>query len=78
MQSATFRDWLAGHGCRLRQQGHGRGQGSHGVVVIEREGRTAELPLVGSHERLDPALVRDICERLGLDWNELPGPKDRA
>lgn len=74
MQSATFRDWLTERGCRFQQheRGHGRG---HAVVTVEREGRIAELPLVGSHERLDAVLVRDVCERLGLDWNELPGSK---
>jgi hypothetical protein len=77
MQSTTFREWLAERGCHFHQHERGHGHG-HVVVSVEREGRTAELPLVGSHERLDPALVRDVCDRLGLDWNELPGPMGRA
>lgn len=68
MQASTFRDWLA-------ERGHSLG---HAVVTVEREGRTAELPLVGSHERLDPGVIREVCERLGLDWNALPGPRGRA
>ena len=77
MQSTTFRDWLAERGCRMHtlERGHGVG---HPTVAVEREGRRAELPPAGPHERLDPDLVRDICERLGLDWNELPGPKGRV
>ena len=47
-------------------------------MVSQARGRTAELPSIGSHESLDADLVRDICERLGLDWNELPGPMGRA
>jgi hypothetical protein len=72
-----FRAWLAARGCRFHQheRGHGR---DHAVVTVEREGLSAELPLVGSHEPLDADLVREVCERLGLDWNELPGPQGRA
>jgi hypothetical protein len=77
MQSSTFRDWLAEHGCRFHKHERGHGLG-HATVAVERQGRTAELPLVGSHERLDPDLVRDVCDRLDLDWNELPGPQGRA
>lgn len=77
MQGSTFRDGLAARGCRfeLHERGHGRGQA---IVTVEREGRATELPMVGSHQRLDPAVVRDVGERLGLDWNELPGPKGLA
>ncbi len=76
MQSATFREWLAARGCRFQKYQHE--PKGHAVVTVEREGRTAELPSIGSHESLDADLLRDICERLGLDWNELPGPMGRA
>ena len=29
-------------------------------------------------KHLDPDLVHQICEKLNLDWSELPGPKGRA
>jgi len=72
MENATFRKWLAEHGCRFDTQGEKRGDG-HGTVIIHREGRTAELPLVGSQQDLDPREVRRVCEKLGLRWSELPG-----
>jgi len=74
MENATFRKWLAEHGCRFDTQGEKRGD-SHGTVIIHREGRTAELPLVGSRQDLDPREVRRVCEELGLRWSELPGAK---
>ncbi|MBW8269280.1 hypothetical protein [Caldovatus aquaticus] len=77
MQSATFRKWLAERGCYFRRHERGHGQG-HPTVTVVRDGRTAELPLVGSHDRLDPELVREVCERLGLDWSELPGEASRV
>ena len=36
------------------------------------------LPEVGTHKALDPRAVRQIVDDLGLDWNELPGPKSRT
>jgi hypothetical protein len=69
MEIATFRKWLAEHGCRFDTQSEKRGSG-HGTVTIHREGRTAELPLVGSRQDLDPRDVRRVCEELRL---ELPG-----
>jgi hypothetical protein len=77
MEYATFRDWLTKHGCRFDTQHEERG-GGHGTVTIHREGRTAELVLVGSRHELDPRLVRQICEALDLKWSDLPGPKGRA
>lgn len=71
MENATFRKWLAEHGCRLDAQREKRGEG-HGTMVIHREGRTAELTLVGSRQDLDPSDVRRVCEELGLPWSELP------
>jgi hypothetical protein len=77
MEYATFREWLGKHGCRFDTQHEERGDG-HGTVTIQREGRTAELPLVGSLHELDPQSVRRVCEALGLKWSDLPGPKSRA
>jgi hypothetical protein len=47
-------------------------------MTIHREGRTAELPLVGSRHELDPDRVRQVCEALDLNWSDLPGPSGRA
>ena len=77
MEYATFRKWLAEHGCRFDTQSEKRGEG-HGTVTIHRAGRTAELPLVGASHNLDPRSVRQVCEALGLDWSKLPGPEGRA
>ena len=77
MENATFRKWLAEHGCSFDTQQEGRGEGL-GTVTIHRAGRTAELPLVGTNHKLDPRSVRQVCEALGLDWSNLPGPKDRV
>ena len=48
------------------------------MVIVHYEGRRAEVPLGGSRHALDPRVVRRVCEELGLDWSELPGPKGRA
>ena len=77
MEYATFRKWLAEHGCRFDTQPERRGAG-HGTLVIHRAGRTAELPLVGESHNLDPRSVRQVCEALGLDWSKLPGPDGRV
>ena len=44
----------------------------HGTVTIHREGRTAELLLVGARHKLEPRSVRRVCEALGLKWSDLP------
>jgi hypothetical protein len=66
MVYATFRKWLAEHGCRFDTQSEKRGEG-HGTVTIHRAGRTTELPLVGASRNLDPRSVRQVCEALGLE-----------
>jgi hypothetical protein len=48
------------------------------MVTVHREERAAQAPLGGSRKRIDPRMARRICERLGLDWRELPGPKNRV
>jgi len=40
--------------------------------------RKAVLPEVGTKKRLDPRIVRQIVDDLGLDSNELPGPTSRV
>jgi hypothetical protein len=77
MENATFRKWLAEHGCRFDTQSEERGEG-HGTLTIHRLGRTAELQLVGADHKLDPRSVRQVCEALGLDWSKLPGPMSRV
>jgi hypothetical protein len=76
MENATFRKWLTEQGCRFDTQPEERGEG-HGTVKIHREGRTAELPLVGPRHQLDLRSVRQVCDALGLKWSDLPGPKSR-
>jgi hypothetical protein len=78
MQSATFRRWLAEQGCRFdTHEHHQRGNG-HAVVTVHREGRRTLAPLGGSRQDLDPREVRRVCEELGLDWTQLPGPKSQV
>ena len=60
MEYATFKKWLAERGCRFDTQREERGEG-HGTVTIHREGRTAELLLVGARHELDPRSVRRVC-----------------
>lgn len=49
------------------------------MVTVHREGKTAQMPFGGGgHQTLDPRLVRQVCEELGLDWSQLPGPQSRV
>lgn len=77
MDSDTFRRWLAERGCRFdhHEEARGRGQAS---VTVRHEGRTAELPMIGSHNPVDFDTAREICQALALDWSQLPGPEGRA
>ena len=77
MEIATFRNWLVEQGCRFDTQHEGRGEG-HGTLTIRREGRTAEIALAGPRHELDPGAVCQVCEALGLDSSDLPGPKGRV
>jgi hypothetical protein len=77
MESATFRKWLAEHGCHFDTNQENRGTG-HAHVTVHREGRKVEVLLGGPHQILDARIVRRACEELGLDWSELPGPKSRV
>lgn len=78
MESATFRRWLAQRGCRFDEPAPERRGHGHGTITIQRDGRTAELPLLGSRKPIAPETARAICAALDLDWTELPGPKSRA
>lgn len=79
MESATFRKWLSERGCTFDVHERGKGkQLGHASVTVRRGDRTAELPDVGSKQRLDPRVVRKIVEDLGLPWSQLPGPASRA
>lgn len=77
MDSETFRSWLDERGCRFDHHEEQRGKGQ-AAVTVHREGRTAQLPMVGSHKSIDPEAARAVCDALALDWSELPGPKSRA
>jgi len=78
MESATFRQWLMKQGCRIDHGEQQRRHAGHVMVTVHREGRQAEVPLGGSHQILDPRIVRQICEELGLDPAQLPGPASRV
>jgi hypothetical protein len=78
MESATFRKWLVEQGCRFDQhEQHQRHEG-HVMVTVHRDDRKTVVPLGGSHQILDPRVVRRTCEELGLDWSQLPGSKSRV
>jgi len=78
MESATFRKWLVEHGCRIDHGEHQQRHQGHVMVTVHREGRKTEVPLGGSHQILDPRVVRQACDELGLDPEQLPGPKSRV
>lgn len=78
MESATFRKWLVEHGCRIDGDQHPRGHEGHVTVTVHREGKNAQLMLGGAHQSLDPRVVRQVCEALGLDPGQLPGPMSRV
>lgn len=69
MESAVFRTWLRDRGCRLQWEDSALGQMT---MTARLQGRCAELPLDGPHARLEPEKLRAVCDRLGLDWRELP------
>ena len=76
MESTTFRKWLTGQGCRFDRFEHDQRHEGPVTVTIHREGRKTELPL-GGHQNVDPRDARRVCDELGLDWSQLPGPKSR-
>jgi hypothetical protein len=78
MESATFRKWLEERGCRFDRHEHEDRHHGHAMVTIHREGRKSVALLGGSRQDIDPREARRVCEELGLDWSELPGPKSRV
>jgi hypothetical protein len=78
VEIGTFRKWLVERGCRIDTDEHPRGHEGHGEVTVHHEGRRARVPLASPHHALDPRVVRRVCEELGLDPSELPGPKSRV
>jgi len=78
MESATFRKWLAEKGCRFDHHEHQRRHEGPVMVTVHREGRTSKVPLGGSRRSIDARIVRRVCEELGLDASELPGPRSRV
>ena len=77
MQAQTFRKWLAERGCTFEEHARGKSKG-HPSVTVRREGRRAELPMVGTKDDIDPPVVMTIVGELGLDGSELPGPQSRT
>ena len=45
MENATFRKWLAEHGCRFDQHEHEKRGEGRDIVTVHRGGRNAEVPL---------------------------------
>lgn len=78
MQSETFRHWLAERGCAFKAGSDTVHKGGHAHVTVRLGDRRAVLPDVGSHKPLDPRVVRQIVDDLGLKWEELPGPSSRV
>lgn len=78
MERATFRKWLIEQGCRIDAAEHPRGHKGHVMVTVHREGRKIRLALKGPRQSLDPRAVRRVCDALGLDALQLPGPKSRV
>jgi hypothetical protein len=50
----------------------------HAYVTVRLGDRRAVLPDIGTHKALDPRVVRQIVDELGLNFGELPGPASRA
>jgi len=78
MESATFRKWLADRGCTFERHERGKGGRGHVVVGVRLGDRRAELPDVGTKKHLPDEVVRNIVDALGLNYDELPGPKSRV
>jgi hypothetical protein len=78
MESATFRKWLLEQGCRIDGDEHPRGHEGHVMVTVHREARKTRVPLGGARQSLDQRVVRQVCEDLGLDPLQLPGPLSRV
>ena len=78
VESTTFRKWLAERGCRFEAGKDTVGTHGHVYVTVHREDRKAVLPDIGTNNALDPRVVRQIVDDLGLDWHELPGPMSRV
>jgi len=76
MESATFRKWLVEQGCRVDAPSE-KHEG-HGEITAHRNGRSTRIPLVGPRQALDPRVVQQACEQLGLDQAQLPGPSSRV
>ena len=78
MDAATFRKWLVEKGYRIDAHEHPRGHEGSAMVTVHREEHKSRVPLGGSHKALDPRTVDRVCEELGLDSSQLPGPKSRV
>ncbi|HUI22346.1 MAG TPA: hypothetical protein VLZ74_15040 [Methylocella sp.] len=78
MESETFRQWLSERGCTFEAGKDTVGAHGHAYVTVHRGHRRAVLPEIGTKKQLDPRIVRQIVDELGLDWNELPGPASRV
>lgn len=78
MESATFRKWLAERGCRFEAGKDTVETVGHAYVTVHRGNRRAVLPDIGTKKALDPRIVREIVDTLGLDRSELPGPMSRV
>jgi len=78
MESATFRKWLADRGCTFERHERGKGGLGHASVTVRLKNGRAELPDIGTKKHLHDDVVRKIVADLGLNYDELPGPKSRV
>lgn len=78
MEPGTFRQWLSERGCTFESGKDTIGTQGHAYMTVHRGDRRAVLPGVGTKAQLDPRIVRQIVDELGLDWNDLPGPASRV
>ena len=78
MESATLRRWLSQRGCRFYDAAPHTGK-RRGIakITVHRGSREAILPLIGSKKRLQPRVVRQIVEALGLNVSDLPESRGR-
>jgi hypothetical protein len=74
MRVDTFKNWLQKKGCRFNAHNHDR-PGGHASLVVKLGNRHSTLPLVGTHQDLDPSDVSRILLDLNLSAQELPGPQ---
>jgi hypothetical protein len=79
MESDTFRAWLVERGCSFEPRERGKSRRYEDDTITVKLGeRRVEMPKLGPRQAIAPEVVERVVASLGLDPNELPGPKSRA